>query len=481
MEYTNYELMKVLETGIELSRERNRNRLLDSILSESMEITNCDAGTLFLYKDEKLYFKLMKTISMNIDKGKDGESIELPPVEMNADNICAYTVLHRTVLNIENVYDNTEFDFEGPRRYDKITGYHTQSMLTIPLLNQDEIVGVLQLINSMDEQGNAIAFEKRVEPIILSLASLAAIAISNIYYMEEIKTQMWSFTEAMAETIDMRTPYNANHVRMVAYYVEKMADYINVLHEKGIEEEYFSENRKEQLVLGALLHDIGKITVPTKIMNKGTRLEENLEIIRSRFELFATRYKVQMLEGRITQDTYDALIQRLSYIMSLVEEVNTAECLTDSKMSKLNNVLDAVYVGEEGTIPYFTEEEKKKLLIRRGTSTEEERNIMESHVLMTERILKKVHFNYQYKDTMKWAVQHHEYLDGSGYPRHLKAEELEMESRMLAVADICDALLATDRPYKKPLSREKAFGIMHEMAKKGKLDEKMVKYLEESF
>ena len=113
--------------------------------------------------------------------------------------------------------------------------------------------------------------------------------------------------------------------------------------------------------------------------------------------------------------------------------------------------------------------------------TEEERNIMESHVLMTERILKKVHFNYQYKDTMKWAVQHHEYLDGSGYPRHLKAEELETESRMLAVADICDALLATDRPYKKPLSREKAFGIMHEMAKKGKLDEKMVKYLEESF
>lgn len=252
---------------------------------------------------------------------------------------------------------------------------------------------------------------------------------------------------------------------MVAYYVEKMADYINVLHEKGIEEEYFSENRKEQLVLGALLHDIGKITVPTKIMNKGTRLEENLEIIRSRFELFATRYKVQMLEGRITQDTYDALIQRLSYIMSLVEEVNTAECLTDSKMSKLNNVLDAVYVGEEGTIPYFTEEEKKKLLIRRGTLTEE-RNIMESHVLMTERILKKVHFNYQYKDTMKWAVQHHEYLDGSGYPRHLKAEELETESRMLAVADICDALLATDRPYKNHFHERKPLVLCMKWQKK---------------
>lgn len=480
MGYANDELMKVLETGIALSSEKNRNKLLDRILSESMDIANCDAGTLFLYKDEKLYFKLMKTISMNVDKGKNGEPVNLPPVEMNPDNICAYTALHKTSLNIENVYDNTEFDFDGPRRYDEMTGYHTQSMLTIPLLNQDEVVGVLQLINSMDDQGNVTAFASRLEPIILSLASFAAIAISNICYMEEIKTQMWSFTEAMAEAIDMRTPYNANHVRMVAYYVGKMADHINLLHEKGIEEEYFPENRKEQLVLGALLHDIGKITVPTKVMNKGTRLEEQLEIIKSRFELFATRYKVQLLEGRLTQDAYDALIQRLEYIVSLVEEVNTAEYLTDKKLNDLKAVLDDVYTGEEGTAPYFTEEEKKNLLIRKGTLTEEERSIMKSHVTMTERILSKVHFNYQYKDTMTWAVQHHEYLDGTGYPRHLKADELATESRMLAVADICDALLATDRPYKKPLSREKAFGIMHDMARDGKLDEKMVKYLEES-
>lgn len=479
MDYTNDQLMRVLETGIALSSERNRNRLLERILNESMSISNCDAGTLYLYKDDKLYFKVMKTLSMNVDRGKNGEPIELPPVEMNPDNICAYTAMQGKTLNIENVYDSREFNFDGPRRYDKMTGYHTQSMITIPLLNQDEIVGVLQLINAMDQDGKVIPFAPRLEYIILSLASLAAIAVTNIRYMEEIKAQMWSFTEAMAETIDMRTPYNASHVRNVAGYVGRMADYINELHEKGMEAEYFPENRREQLVLGALLHDIGKITVPTKVMNKATRLEGNLEKIEARFLLFQTRYKVQLLENRLTKEEYDEKTDRLDYILSLVREVNNVGFLTDEKKAELEAVFSDFYTGEEGTEPYFTEEEKRNLLIRKGTLNDEERKIMESHVEMTERILKKVHFNYQYRNTMRWAVQHHECLDGSGYPSHLKADELETESRMLAIADICDALLATDRPYKKPLPKEKAFAIMHDMANSGKLDEKLVSYLEQ--
>ena len=200
MDYTNDELMKVLEIGIALSSEKNKNRLLDRILEEGMSISNCDAGTLYLYKNNKLHFKVMKTNSMNIDRGKDGEPIDLPPVEMDPDNICAYTALEKRPLNIQNVYDSKDFNFEGPRRYDKMTGYHTQSMITIPLLDQDEVVGVLQLINAMDRNGKVIPFAPRLEHIILSLASLAAIAVTNIRYMEEIKEQMWSFTEAMAET-----------------------------------------------------------------------------------------------------------------------------------------------------------------------------------------------------------------------------------------------------------------------------------------
>ena len=472
--------MKILDTGIALSKEKDRNKLLDMILDESIHIARCDAGTLYVCREDKLYFQVMKTLSMQIDKGKNGEEIDLPPVPMVVQNICAYTVIHKQPLNIENVYENAEFDFSGPKQYDKMTGYHTRSMLTIPLLNQeDEAVGVLQLINALDQEGNIISFSSELEHIILSLASQAAIALSNIRYMKEIKDQMWSFTEAMAETIDTRTPYNANHVRMVATYAGKIADYINRQHELGLEEEYFSQIRKEQLLLGALLHDIGKVSIPIKVMNKATRLGSRLQDIKMRFELFRARYRVQLLEGELNQEQYQAVIARLDNALALVREVDAAGFLSDEKKQELEDILSDVYRGKEGEQPYFTPEEKEDLLIRKGTLTEKERRIMESHVEMTERILAKVHFNQNYKNAVKWAVQHHECLDGSGYPRHLKADELSTESRILAVADICDALLATDRPYKKPIPRQKAFAIMYDMASQGKIDEKLVKYLDQ--
>lgn len=479
MEYKKSELMKILDTGIALSKEKDRNRLLDKILTESMDIAHCDAGTLYICKEDKLYFQVMKTISMNVDKGRNGEKIELPPVPMVQGNICAYTVIHKKPLNIENVYENREFDFSGPYEYDRMTGYHTESMLTIPLLNQEEeAVGVLQLINAMDEQGQVTAFDQRMEYIIMALASQAAIAVSNIRYMEEIKEQMWSFTEAMAETIDTRTPYNANHVRMVANYAGKLADYVNEQHEKGLEEEYFSTNRKEQLVLSALLHDIGKVSIPIKVMNKATRLEDRLQDIEIRFELFRTRYKVQLLEGQLTPEEYSEMLEQLDKALALVREVNAMGFLPEEKEQELHNIFTYTYKGTEGEQPYFTEEEKEDLLIRKGTLTEKERKIMESHVEMTERILSKVHFNVNYQESVKWAVQHHECLDGSGYPRKLTAESLSTEARILAVADICDALLATDRPYKKPIPKDKAFGIMRDMAEHGKIDGKIVDYLE---
>lgn len=479
MEDSNQYLKRVLDTGIALSKEKDRNKLLDMILKASMDITNCDAGTLYMNKDGYLHFKVMKTISMHVDQGKDGETIDLPPVPIVPENICAYTVLYRKPLNIRDVYTSREFDFSGPMKYDSITGYHTQSMLTIPLLNQeDEAVGVMQLINAMDEKGEIIEFAGEQEQIILSLASQAAIAMTNIQYTEEMKAQMWSFTEAMAEAIDARTPYNANHVRNVAVYAGKLADYINELHWKGLEEEFFSDERREQLVLSALLHDLGKMAVPTKVMNKATKLEDKLEDIQNRFQVFQLKYKILFLESKISESEYREYSDRISRVMNLVTEVNQTGFLEEKQEEELRRVFQYEYCGEGECIPFFTEEEKEALLIKKGTLTEKERAVMESHVEMTDRILKKVHFNSGYKDAAKWAVQHHECLNGKGYPKHLTASQLSLEARILAVADICDALLATDRPYKKPIPREKAFYIMRDMAEKGNIDGKLVEYLE---
>lgn len=478
MEYRD-EIERILETGIALSKQRDRNKILDMILDSSMEIANCDGGTLYILRDNALHFRVMKTLSMNVDKGKNGEAVDLPPVPMREENICAYTLIHKKTLNVEDVYTSKEFDFSGPYRYDSMTGYHTKSMLTIPLLNQEnEAVGVLQLINALDEDGNVIPFDPSGERIILSLASQATIAISNIRYSEEIKEQMWSFTEAMAEAIDTRTPYNANHVRNVAVYAGKIADYINELHDRGEETEYFDTNRREQLVLSALLHDLGKLVIPTSVMNKATRLERRLDEIQKRFELFRLKYRVQLLENRIGQQQYEEEIKRLDETEALVREVDAAGFLTDEKEALLRKVTDFFYEGEEERLPYFTEEEKEALLIKRGTLTEKERTIMESHVAVTERILSKVHFNMNFKDAARFAIEHHECLNGAGYPKKLTGESLCTESRILAVADICDALLATDRPYKKPLPRDKAFSILYDMAQAGRIDGKLVKYLD---
>lgn len=479
MEYTKEKLVKILDTGIALSKEKDRNRLLDMILDESMKIAGCDAGTLYIYQDNHLHFKVMKTLSMNVDRGKNGEKIDLPPVPVVPENVCAYTVLAKKALNISDVYTCSGFDFSGPITYDKMTGYHTQSMLAIPLLNQEEeAVGVMQLINAMDDSGQIIAFPADIEHIIMALASQAAIAVSNIRYMEEIKAQMWSFTEAMAEAIDARTPYNASHVRNVAVYAGKLADYVNELHAQGMEEEFFSENRKEQLILSAFLHDLGKMAVPTKVMNKATRLEEKLENIEYRFRLLEAKYEIRYLSGNMTKEEYEEKCVQLKEILALVKEVNRGGFLREEQRNALLDVFDLVYKDGEEKIPYFTEEEKEDLLIQKGTLTQKERIIMESHVEMTERILKKVRFNANYAQAPKWAVQHHECLNGKGYPKGLNGEELGLEARILAVADICDALLASDRPYKKPLPREKAFEIMNHMADEGSIDKKLVGYLE---
>ncbi len=472
------ELQAVLDIGIAISAQKDRSRLFDMIITKSMEITRCDAGTLYRYRDGKLEFTVMKTLSMNVSRGENGEKIDLPPVEMKEENICAYAAIHRESLNIPDVGRNGRFDFSGPRRYDEITGYHTVSMLVVPLINDDDVVGVLQLINALDEDGNITGFDPVHETIIYALGSLAAITVSNMRYQEELKEQMWSFTEAMAAAIDERTPYNASHTRHVAGYAGMLADYINRLHDAGKEEEYFDIRRKEQLVMGALLHDIGKLGIPLNVMNKATRLDGREKDIEKRLEVFGLKARIAMLEKRMDEARFEELSGIIEEARELVGKVNAADYVDAATHERMLSILDQEYSAKGDPVqPFFTEEEKKCLGVVKGTLTDEERNVMESHVLITEKILDKVHFNKYFVNAPVFAVQHHECLNGKGYPRGLKGDELCTESRIMAVADICDALLATDRPYKKPIPRERAFDIMRDMAKEGRIDGKYVEYL----
>ena len=225
--------------------------------------------------------------------------------------------------------------------------------------------------------------------------------------------------------------------------------------------------------MGAFLHDIGKMAVPLEVMNKATRLNGRESEIGKRLEIFRLKAKVMMLEGKMSEERYEDITSHIDETISMMEKVNAAGFLDDDTYESLQKILEYDFGGE----PFFTDKEKECLSIRKGTLTQEERKVMESHVVITKRILNKVHFIKYFENAPIWAAQHHECLNGKGYPLGLTAEQLGVEARIMAVADICDALLATDRPYKKPIPKEKAFAIMRDMAASGNIDGKYVEYL----
>lgn len=471
-------LGKILDIGIALTAERNPDKLLDMIVDTAMSLTESDGGTLYIVGNNALKFKIVKTRSKGVDMGGNGNAPDFPVIPLNKEHICAYSAITGKSMNISDVYNCTEFDFSGPKSFDCLNDYHTQSMVTIPLQNKSGItIGVLQLINAQTN-GKVREFTAEEERIIRALGSQTAIALENMEYLRELNEQMWSFTEALTEAIDKRTPYNASHTRKVAEYSGMLADYINELHERGEEAEFFDEERRNQLIMSALLHDIGKLVIPKSVMNKATRLGDKLETLTSRLREILLKAEIALLRGRISESEYNTTCGRVKFCLEFVEKLNSAGFIDDETEKILGETAEYSFEDGDEKIKFFTEEELELLKIKRGTLSESERKIMESHALMTEEILKKVHFNSSFKNAGKWAAQHHECLNGKGYPYGLTAEELCLEVRILAVADICDALLATDRPYKKPLPKEKAFEIMRVMAAEGKIERRLVDYLE---
>ncbi len=318
-------------------------------------------------------------------------------------------------------------------------------------------------------------------PVILLLIYIAQLAIritlANRMQTEALKEQMYSFADAFATAVDERTPYNGSHTKKVSQYVVAFAYYINSMYKKGRCKEHFDKNQITQLRLAATLHDIGKMIIPKAVMNKSTRLDKNIEKLEDRYKLLQAYYEIDILNGRIGEEEGHRKQENLKEYLEYIREVDGAGFLSDEKLERIRNIGSEVYTtatGEE--IPYLTEYELNCLSIKKGTLTDEEREIMENHVVMTEKILSKVKFHSFNKDVLKIAASHHEFLNGSGYPNKLTAKDLSLECRMLTIADIYDALTSVDRPYKKPMPREKAFSILRAMVEEGKLDGQLVEW-----
>lgn len=487
-----HQVENLLNIGIALSAERNRDRLLQMIVYEACCITGADAGTLYLCEDDCLRFKILYNASMGVNLGGKGEPVELPPVPLTPQTVSGYVALTGKAVNIEDVYKAGGFDFSGPRDYDRVTGYRTQSMLVVPMRNHEgKVIGVLQLINAIDpESGQVIPFASHFQKVVESLASQAAVALTNFQLLEDIEKLFKSFVEVMATVIDARTPYNAHHTRRVAQMAEALAVAINQVSEGACGEVYFDEERLNRLVMAAWLHDIGKIVVPLAIMDKPTRLGERLPLVLQRLDYIkaaieAHSLKVQLVhwqKGRAAAAEEEkrrcqAQLQELEEARGFILYLNNPGVrVTEADAERLKELgRKTLRIAPGKDLPWLLPEELEALSVRTGTLTVTERRVMEEHAAMTLRLLEKMPFAGRYQGIPFLASAHHEFLDGSGYPYGLKGDDVPIEARILALADIFDALTAHDRPYREGMAAEEAIRILENMAREGKIDSELLR------
>ncbi|TLM98379.1 GAF domain-containing protein, partial [bacterium] len=286
---------KLLEIGIALSAETDLKKLLEKIISYARELTGADAGTLYAVSGENLEFKIIQNDTLGISLGGPGsEPITLAPVPITKSSVSGYVAVTGQMVNIADVYESSEFDFTGPRRYDEKTGYRSKSMLVVPMRDhQGEIIGVLQLLNAKDEAtGETIAFPREVEPIASAFASQAAVSLNNAKLISEVRDLFESLIRVMATAVDAKSPYTGNHVHRVAKLNTMLAQAICDSREEPFRDMCFTADEMEEIRLAGWLHDVGKLTTPTYVMDKATKLQgvnDRVELLRLKFELAKAR------------------------------------------------------------------------------------------------------------------------------------------------------------------------------------------------
>lgn len=299
---------------------------------------------------------------------------------------------------------------------------------------------------------------------------------------DEMQNMLFSMADSMAVAIEGRTPYNANHTKNVANRCLEMLDYINDMHKKKRTEMYFSDKDKNQLYLAAMLHDIGKMDVPLKVMNKSTKLGSMEEPLRSRLEIIMLKLKIDALTGNVSKEKSEEQIGVINTFLERLEGYNCGRPLKEDEWEFIDRLGTMVYTSEDGEeIPFLTADELENLHIKVGTLSDRERNIMQSHVVYTDKILSHMQFGEDYKDVRTMAANHHELLNAKGYPNGIGADKLDVMTRILTIMDIYDSLIADDRPYKKAKPVGVAFDILEEEAQAGKIDKELLEIAKELY
>ena len=493
-EDTSNRLIKRIERlnaiGTDLSAERDHNRLLEHILLGAKELTRADGGSLYILDGDTLHFKLVHTTSLNLHMGgTSGAPIKFPPIALHEEDgtprrhmVVTRAALENSVINIPDAYADTDFDLSGTHAFDRNTGYHSHSFLAVPMQDHEgHIIGVLQLLNATDESGKVTPFSREDESLVTSLASQAAVTLNRQHLIDGLQTLLQSLTRLIANAIDDKSPHTAGHCRRVPEITMALARAVNNDNGPAFADTHFSDVELEELEMAAWLHDCGKITTPEYVIEKQTKLES----IFDRIELVDTRLKLMQLEAKIEKEGCSPKSQHttprpsreeLEEIRDFLYRCNTGgEFLPEKDRQRLEEIaaLTITPPGEVKASPLLTQDELTHLSIPKGTLTDEERALINNHAAVTMKMLTAVPFPDHLSKVPLIACSHHERMDGKGYPQGVPAGELPLQARILAIADIFEALTASDRCYRKPISLSKTLTILTHMCNEGHIDPKL--------
>jgi HD-GYP domain-containing protein (c-di-GMP phosphodiesterase class II) len=501
--WTRSEVRELTLVGMALMTERDPDRLLRTILSKARQLTTSDAGSLYLVEeDEHGERRLCFALAQN-------DSIDAPFVAytlpLDTASVAGYAAVTGETLRVSDAYDlPADAPYRLNRSFDERFGYRTCSMLVVPMVDHTgNVVGVLQLINRKRDAATRIdgaeAAERWVVPyrpreleLVQALAGQAAVSIENARLYRQVENLFESFVKAAVTAVDQRDPTTSGHSVRVATLTCDLAAALERAGRGRYAGLRFSPEQMRELRYASLLHDFGKVGVREEVLVKPKKLppllmervQARFAFIRRTLEMEHYRARAQAAE-RGERPAGDAAVQarlaELERVRALVMAANEPSILPERAAAELDGLGGLTFAGPDGTpLPYLTEEELAYLRIPKGSLNDEERREIESHVEQTYRFLIQIPWTGDLRNVAKIAYGHHEKLNGHGYPRGIRDGDIPPQTRMMTVADIFDALTASDRPYKRAVSAERAIDILHMEARDGLLDTDLVETMVES-
>jgi HD-GYP domain-containing protein (c-di-GMP phosphodiesterase class II) len=489
-----HRLKDLNEIGIALSQQRDLTSLLETILVAAMRITHADAGTLYIHELEQriLRFEILRNNTLNKAMGgTSGIPITFYPIQLydnsgqpNNAMVVSHSALSGETVNIPDAYVVEGYDFTGTKNFDAKTGYRSQSFLTVPMRNhENEVIGVLQLINAQDQENGAIIpFSRDDQQLLESLASQAAIAITNRHLIDQLEGLFEAFIHLINTAIDDKSPYTGGHCERVPALTMMLAEAVSRTTLGEFKDFVMTDKDRRELKIAGLLHDCGKITTPVHVVDKATKLQtifDRIQLVDTRFEVLKrdaeialpTRIREKGEEAAIRAE-YAERVRQLDDDREFLRHCNVgSEAMSAAAQERVRQIATYQWRNGDGEMSNFlNDEEVENLTIRSGTLTPAERGIINRHIDITIKMLESLPWPRHLKNVPEYAGGHHERMDGKGYPRGLRREQMSIQARVMGIADIFEALTAKDRPYKKGKTLTESLTILGKLKLGGHVD-----------